>query len=244
MIAIQTINLTKKYKGKIAVNSLNLTIEQGELFALLGLNGAGKTTTIKMLSCLTKPTNGDAIILGNSIISNPIKVKELINVSPQETAIAPNLTVRENLEFIAGIYGSDKKQSKQKAEDIISSFELSSITEEKAKTLSGGWQRRLSIAMALISEPQILFLDEPTLGLDVVARRELWSVIKRLKSKITIILTTHYLEEAESLADRIGIMAKGELKSTGTPNELISKTNTARFEDAFIALAGEGGIRI
>ncbi|AEE91046.1 Sulfate-transporting ATPase [Tepidanaerobacter acetatoxydans Re1] len=244
MIAIQTINLTKKYKGKIAVNSLNLTIEQGELFAWLGLNGAGKTTTIKMLSCLTKPTNGDAIILGNSIISNPIKVKELINVSPQETAIAPNLTVRENLEFIAGIYGSDKRQSKQKAEDIISSFELSSITEEKAKTLSGGWQRRLSIAMALISEPQILFLDEPTLGLDVVARRELWSVIKRLKNKVTIILTTHYLEEAESLADRISIMAKGELKSIGTPNELISKTNTARFEDAFIALAGEGGIRI
>ncbi|MEG6566344.1 ABC transporter ATP-binding protein [Thermoanaerobacterium saccharolyticum] len=244
MIAIQTINLTKKYKGKIAVNSLNLTIEKGELFALLGLNGSGKTTTIKILSCLTKPTNGDAIILGNSIISNPIKVKELVNVSPQETAIAPNLTVRENLEFIAGIYGSGKKLSKQKAEDIISSFELSSITEEKAKTLSGGWQRRLSIAMALISEPQILFLDEPTLGLDVVARRELWSVIKRLKSKITIILTTHYLEEAESLADRIGIMAKGELKAIGTAYELISKTNTKRFEDAFIALAGEGGIQI
>ncbi|HPT54911.1 MAG TPA: ABC transporter ATP-binding protein [Fervidobacterium sp.] len=244
MIAIQTIDLTKKYKEKIAVNSLNLTIEQGELFALLGLNGAGKTTTIKMLSCLTKPTNGDAMILGNSVISNPMKVKELINVSPQETAVAPSLTVRENLEFIARIYGNDKKRSKQKVEDIISSLELSSIAEEKAKVLSGGWQRRLSIAMALISEPQILFLDEPTLGFDVIARRELWNVIKRLKSKITIILTTHYLEEAESLSDRIGVMAKGELRAIGTPNELITQTNAERFEDAFIALAGEGEIRL
>jgi len=244
MIAIQTTNLAKKYKDKIAVNSLNLTIEKGELFALLGLNGAGKTTTIKMLSCLTKPTNGDALVLGNSIISNSIKVKEQINVSPQETAIAPNLTVRENLELIAGIYGSNKKQSKQKAEDTISSFRLSEIAHDKAKTLSGGWQRRLSIAMALISEPQILFLDEPTLGLDVLARRELWGVIKKLKDKVTIILTTHYLEEAEALSDRIGIMAKGELKAVGTADELKTKSNTAKFEDAFIALAGEGDMRV
>ncbi len=244
MIAIQTTNLTKKYKEKIVVDSLNLSIEQGELFALLGLNGAGKTTTIKMLSCLTRPTSGDAMILGSSIVSNSIKVKEQINVSPQETAIAPNLTVRENLELIAGIYGSDKKQSKQKAEDSISSFGLSDIAQDKAKTLSGGWQRRLSIAMALISEPQILFLDEPTLGLDVLARRELWGVIKKLKGKITIILTTHYLEEAESLSDRIGIMTKGELKAIGTADELTKKTNTAKFEDAFIALAEEGSICI
>ena len=244
MIAIQTTNLTKKYKEKIVVNSLNLSIEQGELFALLGVNGAGKSTTIKMLSCLAKPTNGDAMILGNSIISNPIKVKEQINVSPQETAIAPNLTVRENLELIAGIYGSEKKQSKKKAEDAISSFGLSDIAQDKAKTLSGGWQRRLSIAMALISEPQVLFLDEPTLGLDVLARRELWGVIKKLKGKVTIILTTHYLEEAESLSDRIGIMSKGELKAIGTADELKTKTSTSKFEDAFIALAGEGGMQI
>lgn len=243
MIAIQT-NLTKKYKEKIVVNSLNLTIEQGELFALLGVNGAGKSTTIKMLSCLVKPTTGDAIILGNSIISNSIKVKEQINVSPQETAIAPNLTVRENLEFIAGIYGSDKKQSRQKAEDTISSFGLSVIAQDKAKTLSGGWQRRLSIAMALISQPQILFLDEPTLGLDILARRELWGIIKKLKGKVTIILTTHYLEEAESLSDRIGIMVKGKLKAIGTADELITITNTAKFEDAFIALAEEGSMCI
>ena len=244
MIAIQTTNLTKKYKGKPAVNSLNLTIEHGELFALLGVNGAGKTTAIKMLSCLTKPTAGDAIILGNSILANPIKVKEQINISPQETAIAPNLTVRENLELIAGIYGSGKKQAEQKAENTISSFGLSDIAEDKAKTLSGGWQRRLSIAMALITEPKILFLDEPTLGLDVLARRELWRIIEKLKGRIAIILTTHYLEEAEALSDRIGIMSKGELKAIGTAAELKEKTKTDKFEDAFIATAGERGMQI
>lgn len=241
MIAIQTDNLTKRYKKTVAVNALNLNVNQGELFALLGVNGAGKTTTIKMLSCLVKPTKGDALVLGNSIISDNFKVKELINVSPQETAIAPNLTVRENLEFIAGIYGNDRKSSKEKANAIISSFGLADIAKDRARTLSGGWQRRLSIAMALISEPQLLFLDEPTVGLDVLARRELWGVIKKMKGKVTIILTTHYLEEAVSLSDRIGIMAKGELKEVGTADELMKKTNTESFEDAFIALAGERG---
>jgi ABC-2 type transport system ATP-binding protein len=240
MTAIQTTNLSKTYKGKPAVHALNLAIEQGELFALLGVNGAGKSTTIKMLSCLTKPTSGDAMILGHSIISDSFKVKEAITISPQETAIAPNLTVRENLELIAGIYGSDRKESGQKAEDTISSLGLSEIADDRAKTLSGGWQRRLSIAMALISDPQIIFLDEPTLGLDVLARRELWGVIKKLKGKVTIILTTHYLEEAESLSDRIGIMVRGELKAIGTAHELMMETHTANFEDAFVTLAGEG----
>ena len=244
MIAIQTQKLTKKYKERVAVNALNLIVNEGELFALLGVNGAGKTTTIKMLSCIVKPTNGEATVLGNSIVSDPYKVKELINVSPQETAIAPNLTVRENLEFIAGIYGNDKKISKEKASEIISSFGLTDIAKDKAKILSGGWQRRLSIAMALISEPKLLFLDEPTLGLDVLARRELWRVIKKMKGKVTIILTTHYLEEAVSLSDRIGIMAKGELKEVGTSEELMIKTNTESFEDAFISIAGEGGASV
>lgn len=244
MTAIQLIGLTKKYKAKTAVNALDLSINRGELFALLGVNGAGKTTTIKMLSCLTKPTGGDAIILGSSIISDPLKVKEKISISPQETAVAPNLTVRENLELIAGVYGCDRKKSMQKAEDMITSFNLSDIAKDKAKTLSGGWQRRLSIAMALISSPQVLFLDEPTLGLDVLARRELWSVIKSLKGKVTIILTTHYMEEAEALSDRIGIMSKGEMKAVGTAGELIKKTKAANFEDAFVALAGEGRVQI
>jgi len=241
MIAIQTKNLTKKYKEKVAVNALNLTINQGELFALLGVNGAGKTTTIKMLSCLVLPTSGDALLMGNSIISDAFKVKEIMNVSPQETAIAPNLTVRENLEFIAGIYGNDKKTSREKAENIISSFGLTGIAKDRANTLSGGWQRRLSIAMAIITEPQILFLDEPSLGLDVLARRELWGIIKKMKGKVTTILTTHYLEEAVSLSDRIGIMAEGELKAVGTSEELMKKTDKENFEDAFIAIAGEVG---
>ena len=242
MIAIKATDLTKKYKDKTAVDSLNLSIEEGELFALLGVNGAGKSTAIKMLSCLAKPTSGDAILLGDSIISSSLKVKEKINVSPQETAIAPNLTVRENLELICGIYGLDKKVSKEKAENMINSFGLSEISKDRTKTLSGGWQRRLSIAMALISEPKILFLDEPTLGLDVLARRELWKIIENLKGNITIILTTHYLEEAEALSDRIGVMSKGKLKAIGTATELIEQTNTEKFEDAFIALSEEGGV--
>lgn len=242
MIAIETKDLTKKYKNKTVVDSLNLTIEQGELFALLGVNGAGKTTTIKMLSCLSKPSEGDALLLGDSILKSPMAVKQKINVSPQETAVAPNLSVRENLELIYGIYGHNKQAAKEKALDMIKSFGMEEIAEDKAKTLSGGWQRRLSIAMALISEPQILFLDEPTLGLDVIARRELWKIITELNGKITIILTTHYLEEAEALADRIGIMSKGKLKALGTAKELLAQANTESFEDAFLYFVGKEAV--
>ncbi|WP_294464783.1 ABC transporter ATP-binding protein [uncultured Ruminococcus sp.] len=240
MYAIETKKLTKKYKDKTAVNSLNLTVNKGELYALLGVNGAGKSTTIKMLSCLVPPTSGDALLLGNSIISDSAKVKQLINVSPQETAVAEKLSVRENLELIARIYGADRKSAKRKADEMIEKFDMQDIENSRAKTLSGGWQRRLSIAMALISEPEILFLDEPTLGLDVLARRELWSVIEKLKGRITIILTTHYLEEAESLSDRIGIMAKGELKAEDTAENLKRLADTDNFEEAFIRIAGEG----
>jgi ABC-2 type transport system ATP-binding protein len=239
MNAIEIIGLTKKYDGKTAVKSLNLSLKQGEFFGLLGINGAGKTTTIKMLSCLIRPTSGDATLLGKSILTEPQAVKEYINVSPQETAVAPNLTVRENLELIARIYGKSRKDAKEKSTKIIKDLDLSEIENEKAKTLSGGWQRRLSIAMALISDPKILFLDEPTLGLDVLARRELWSVIEKLKGKVTIILTTHYLEEAEALSDRIGIMANGELKAVGTVAELNAMTGKDKFEDTFIAIATE-----
>jgi ABC-2 type transport system ATP-binding protein len=237
MIAIQTIDLTKRYKTTLAVNHLNLSIEEGELFALLGVNGAGKTTTIKMLCCLSEPTSGDALVLGDSIIKNPFAVKQKTNVSPQETAIARILSVRENLEMIAGIYGIDRNEAKEKAQTLIDSFKLNEVAEKKASTLSGGMQRRLSIAMALITDPKILFLDEPTLGLDVLARRELWASIRKLKGKITIILTTHYMEEAEALSDRIGIMYKGELKAIGTAAELMSRAQTKTFEDAFVAFA-------
>lgn len=237
MTAIQTFDLTKRYKSKTAVNGINLTVNEGELFALLGVNGAGKTTTIKMLSCLIAPTSGDAELKGNSIVANPNDVKQIINVSPQETAVARNLSVRENLEMIAGIYGCTKKQSIEKAQDMVEKFHLNEVSQSRAKTLSGGMQRRLSIALALISDPQILFLDEPTLGLDVLARRDLWHIIEKLKGKITIILTTHYMEEAEALSDHIGIMADGVLKAIGTSEELIAQTKTKNLEDAFISLA-------
>lgn len=242
MEAIKTYNLVKKYKDKTAVKGLNLTVHKGELYALLGVNGAGKSTTIKMLSCLTQPTSGDAEIMGSSITGEADKVKAVINVSPQETAVAAKLTVRENLEFIARIYGADKKTAREKADKMIGQLSMEDIVGSKASTLSGGWQRRLSIAMALITDPQVLFLDEPTLGLDVLARRELWSLIEKLKGRMTIILTTHYLEEAESLSDRIGIMAHGTLCAEGTAAELKEKAGTDDFEETFIRLAGEGAL--
>lgn len=241
MKAIKTDNLTKKFKNITAVDNLNLEINQNELFALLGVNGAGKTTTIKMLSCLINPTEGDAFVFDISISKEPNKVKPLMNVSPQETAVAPNLTVKENLELIGGIYGMDKKAASEKAQNMINLFGLEEIQNNRAKILSGGYQRRLSIAMALISEPKLLFLDEPTLGLDVLARRELWKVIKNLKKDITIILTTHYLEEAVALSDRIGIMVKGKLKIVGTAEKIIQTMNTDNFEDAFIAISEDIG---
>lgn len=238
MSAITITDLTKKYGLLTAVDHLNLTIQEGELFALLGLNGAGKTTTIKMLSCLIRPSDGDAVLLGDSIKDNPSAVKRESNISPQETAVAPNLTVFENLELMAGIYGQKADASRKSAREMAQRFGLDDVLRKKAKTLSGGMQRRLSVAMALISNPQILFLDEPTLGLDVLARRELWLSIRQLKKHVTIILTSHYLEEVEALSDRIGIMTKGCLAAVGTTAELIRQTGTVNLEDAFIKLSG------
>lgn len=231
-------DLTKKYGNIVSVNHLNLTVEQGELFALLGVNGAGKSTTIKLLSCLIRPMSGDALLLGNSILSNSQAVKKIINISPQETAVAANLSVLENLVLIAGLYGQDRKTATKNAHEIAQKFGLETELNKKASHLSGGMQRRLSIAMALISKPQILFLDEPTLGLDVLARRELWASIKSLKGKVTIILTSHYMDEVENLADRIGIMIKGQLTTVGTVAELTKQTGTSKLEDAFVALSG------
>ena len=238
MHSIETKNLTKKFKDKVAVNNLNLQIKEGELFALLGVNGAGKTTTIKMLSGLILPTSGDITIENMNMKKDVFKIKEILNVSPQETAIAPNLTVKENLEFMAGVYQIENKDSK--IEELIKMFKLKDVINKKAKTLSGGWQRRVSIAISLINDPKILFLDEPTLGLDVIARKELWKVISALKGKITIILTTHYMEEAESLSNRIGIMVSGNLVDVGTSKELIKKTKAKNFEDAFVSIATGG----
>ena len=242
MQAIKTQALLKRYKRITAVNGVDLEIRQGELFSLLGVNGAGKTTMIKMLSCLTKPTDGDAWVGGFSITREPEKVKGVIGVSPQETAVAPNLTVKENLELICGIHGFSKEKTKEKIRQLSAQLDLDQVLARKAGKLSGGWQRRVSIAMALISEPRILFLDEPTLGLDVIARHDLWEVIRALKGQITIILTTHYMEEAESLSDRIGIMKDGKLLAVGTSDELIKKAGTDNFETAFVAIVKEDAV--
>ena len=240
MYSIKTKNLTKKFKDKVAVNGIDLLIKEGELFSLLGVNGAGKTTTIKMLSGLILPTSGEILIDNMDVKEDIFKIKQILNVSPQETAIAPNLTVKENLEFMAGVYQINDREDK--INDLIKQFKLGEILNKKAKTLSGGWQRRLSIALSLINDPKILFLDEPTLGLDVIARKELWNIINELKGKITIILTTHYMEEAEALSDRIGIMANGDLVEVGTKEELINKAKTKNFEDAFVSIATGGNL--
>ena len=239
MQAIQTTALVKRYKHLTAVDNLNLEIQEGETFALLGVNGAGKTTTIKMLTCLTQPTSGDALVGGCSITRQPAQVKQLIGVSPQETAIAPNLSVKENLELICGIHGFSKEKTEAKIEELCRQFALDAVLMRKAGKLSGGWQRRVSIAMALISEPKILFLDEPTLGLDVLARHDLWDVIRTLKGKVTIVLTTHYMEEAEALSHRIGIMKDGRLLAAGTAEELKEKAGTRDFETAFVSIVKE-----
>ena len=236
MDAIVIRNLTKEYKDVVAVNSLSLTVKKGELFSLLGINGAGKTTLIKMLCCLTAPTGGDASLLGKSITASPAEVKKHIAVSPQETAVAPGLSVRENLDLICGIHGFPKEKREEKIRELTTLLALDPVLKRKAGKLSGGWQRRLSIAMALISEPEILFLDEPTLGLDVLARSELWDMIRSLKGKITIVLTTHYMEEAEALSDRVAILKEGTLLICDTVEKIKAKGGTGNFEEAFIRI--------
>ena len=236
MQAIKTRGLVKKYKDIIAVNQLDLEIQKGELFSLLGVNGAGKTTMIKMLTGLTKPTEGEASVGGYHVVKELDEVKKRIGVSPQETAVAPNLSVEENLELICGIHGFSKEKTKTRIKELSEQFDLEEMMKRKAGKLSGGWQRRVSIAMALISEPQILFLDEPTLGLDVIARHELWETIRSLKGKITIIMTTHYMEEAEKLSDRIGIMKSGKLLAVGTVEELNEKAGNNDFETTFVSI--------
>ena len=239
MEAIKTRSLVKRYQTLTAVDGLDLEIRQGELFSLLGVNGAGKTTTIKMLSCLSRPTEGDALVGGYSITKEPEQVKQLIGVSPQETAVAPNLSVKENLELICGIHGFSKEKTQRRIMELTQQFDLDTVLNRKAGKLSGGWQRRVSIAMALISQPQILFLDEPTLGLDVIAKHDLWALIRSLKGKVTIILTTHYMEEAEILSDRIGIMKCGRLLAIGAPEDLKKQAGTDNFETAFVTIVKE-----
>lgn len=241
--AIVVTGLSKQYPDKTAVDNISFSVDKGSIFSLLGVNGAGKTTTIKMLCGLTRPTGGEAYVLSHDIHTELGEVKKLVNISPQDTSVASRLTVRENLEFIAGIYGADRKKQREKADEMIQYFHLQEVADRRAKVLSGGWQRKLSIAMALITEPQIIFLDEPTLGLDVLARRELWEVIRRMKEKITIILTTHYMEEAESLSDKVAVMVDGRIKAMGSVEELKEQTGADNLEEAFVRIAQEGGAR-
>ena len=240
MTAIKIEHLRKEYKDTVAVDDLNLEIKEGELFSLLGVNGAGKTTTIKMLATLTKPTSGNATIFNHSILSDTDKVKEIIDISMQETAVARNLTVAENIEFYAKLSGQSASEIQATKAKLFQAFDLQSVAKKRASKLSGGWQRKLSIALALVSKPKVLFLDEPTLGLDVLARRELWRIINQLKHEITIILTTHYMEEAEALSDRIGIMKDGKLMFVGTKEELFAQTNQTNVEAAFIKIVSGG----
>ena len=242
--AIVVTGLSKQYPDKTAVDNISFSVDKGSIFSLLGVNGAGKTTTIKMLCGLTRPTGGEAYVLSHNIHTELDEVKKLVNISPQDTSVASRLTVRENLEFIAGIYGADRKKQREKADEMIQYFHLQEVADRRAKVLSGGWQRKLSIAMALITEPQIIFLDEPTLGLDVLARRELWEVIRRMKEKITIILTTHYMEEAESLSDKVAVMVDGRIKAMGSVEELKEQTGADNLEEAFVRIAQEAFVCI
>lgn len=239
--AIEVTKLRKEFGLKTAVKDISFQVKEKTLFSLLGVNGAGKTTTIRMLTGLSRPSGGDALILGHSIIKELDEVKKISNLSPQDTAVAPNLTVRENLEFMAGIYNMNKQKTQERTTEMIQLFSLQEVENSKAKTLSGGWQRKLSIAMALITEPEILYLDEPTLGLDVLARKDLWRIIEHLKKEVTIILTTHYMEEAEQLSDAIAVMVGGEIKALGTLEELKKLTGKNNLEDAFVEIA-EGGM--
>ncbi len=242
MVAIEVRGLTKRYGALCAVENLNLEVMEGELFALLGVNGAGKTTAIRMLTGVARPDGGDALLMGHSLRTELDAVKRVTNLSPQESAVAPRLTVRENLELMAELYGLGRAEARRRAEQALGEFDLNQVARQRAGTLSGGWQRRLSIAMALITRPQILFLDEPTLGLDVLARRELWALLRRLHGGVTILLTTHSMEEAGALADRVGILQRGRLYALGTPAELIERAGVHSFEEAFVALAApEGG---
>lgn len=242
--AIVVTGLSKQYPDKTAVDNISFSVDKGSIFSLLGVNGAGKTTTIKILCGLTRPTGGEAYVLSHNIHTELDEAKKLVNISPQDTSVASRLTVRENLEFIAGIYGADRKKQREKADEMIQYFHLQEVADRRAKVLSGGWQRKLSIAMALITEPQIIFLDEPTLGLDVLARRELWEVIRRMKEKITIILTTHYMEEAESLSDKVAVMVDGRIKAMGSVEELKEQTGADNLEEAFVRIAQETSVRI
>lgn len=241
--ALEVNNVTKIFRSRrrtlTAVDGVSFTVNAGEVFGLLGVNGAGKSTSIKMCTGLLDPDSGEISVYGHDVVKDRGSAKSLLNVSPQETAVAPTLTVRENLEFIAQIYGADKPTAVQSARDMMEKLKLADRANDRACKLSGGLMRRLSVGMALITKPKLVFLDEPTLGLDVLSRRELWKYVRQIGDGAAVVLTTHYLEEAQAMCDRIAIMSKGKIVAVGTADELIKLSGAASFEEAFISLAGE-----
>jgi len=233
MNAVQTFKLTKEFDSLVAVNGIDLEIKQGELFSLLGPNGAGKTTTIRMLCCLLKPTRGTASVLGHDVVRVPFAVKKLIGVSPQDTILSERLNCWENLALIGKVHGLSSNEVKGRSEELLETMGLMDRAKDQVRKFSGGMKRRLSIAMALVSDPQVLFLDEPTLGLDPQARRNIWEHMAGLKGKKTILLTTHYMEEADYLSDRIGIIDEGRVVALGTSQEL--KTNLLEMRSMVVS---------
>ena len=219
-LAIQTFALTREFNGLVAVDGIDLGIRDGELFSLLGPNGAGKTTTINMLCCLLRPTSGTASIMGHDVIKEPFKVKEHIGVSPQDTVLSERLNSWENLSLIGKIHGIRSVELRKRSEELLETVGLLERAKDSVAKFSGGMKRRLNLIMALVHDPDVLFLDEPSLGLDPQSRRAIWEYIEGLKGKKTILLTTHYMEEADFLSDRIGIVDGGKIVALGTPDEL------------------------
>jgi len=238
-MAIVLENLTKKFEDVTAVDGLSLQIEKGELFGLLGPNGAGKTTIIKILCGLLEPTNGTATVGGYDVQRDSAKMKELIGVCPQDTAAYPYLTGMENVEFFGNLYAMSKAKLKENAKKLLDKMSLSQDAGRRVRKYSGGMKRRINLIMALIHDPEIAFLDEPTVAMDPQSRHAVWDFIRDLeKQGKTIILTTHYMEEAEELCGRVGIVDHGKLIALGSPKELMNENDAKDLEDVFIKLTG------
>jgi ABC-2 type transport system ATP-binding protein len=232
-------NLVKKFEDVTAVDNLDLTIYEGELFSLLGPNGAGKTTTINILTGIIKPTSGNAIIAGFDVTKNPDKIKKIIGVCPQDASFFPFLNARENIELFGNLHSLSKKEIEERTEKFLKLLGLTDASKRRAGGYSGGMLQKLNLMMALINDPKIAFLDEPTVGMDARARRNTWEFIGSLKDeKKTIILTTHYIEEAERLSDRVGIIDYGKLVELGTPKELMQKHEAKNLEQVFLNITG------
>jgi ABC-2 type transport system ATP-binding protein len=232
-------DLRKEFGDIKAVDGLNLEIRKGEMFGFLGPNGAGKTTTISMLCGILEPTAGSAQIAGFDVGNKPQKVKELIGVCPQEVAVFNFLTGMENLVLFGKLHGMDKQALKERAADLVDQADFSDAAKRRTNGYSGGMMRQLNLMIALISDPEIVFLDEPTVGMDARARRRTWEYIGSLKDQgKTVILTTHYIEEAQALSDRVGIIDYGELIGLGTPEELMGKHESEDLEAVFLKITG------